>query len=113
MAAALPPFRPAADLADRCLFRVIMSRSFSRSHFTPIYTFTLRHCYGTLLAPPPGIGISVGKISLYVGGGGFHPEHSLPVVLDVGCNREELREDKFYLVRLVVVAVGGALKLFL
>lgn len=44
-----------------------------------------------------GIGISVGKISLYVGGGGFHPEHSLPVVLDVGCNRDELREDKFYL----------------
>lgn len=35
----------------------------------------------------------------YVAGGGFHPEHSLPVVLDVGCNRQELLEDKFYLVR--------------
>lgn len=31
-------------------------------------------------------------------GGGFHPEHSLPVVLDVGCNRPELVGDKFYLV---------------
>ena len=48
-----------------------------------------------------GIGISIGKVALYVAGGGFHPEHSLPVVLDVGCNRAELVEDKFYL-------VGGA-----
>ncbi len=45
-----------------------------------------------------GIGISIGKVALYVAGGGFHPEHSLPVVLDVGCNRAELVEDKFYLV---------------
>ena len=32
-------------------------------------------------------------------GAGFHPEHSLPVVLDVGCNREELLQDKFYMVQ--------------
>ncbi|PRW33894.1 NADP-dependent malate dehydrogenase [Chlorella sorokiniana] len=44
-----------------------------------------------------GIGISIGKVALYVAGGGFHPEHSLPVVLDVGCNRPELVGDKFYL----------------
>lgn len=48
---------------------------------------------------PAGIGISIGKVALYVAGGGFHPEHSLPVVLDVGCNNEELRKDKFYLVK--------------
>lgn len=50
------------------------------------------------LFTPAGIGISIGKVALYVAGGGFHPEHSLPVVLDVGCNRPELVQDKFYLV---------------
>ncbi|KAK2079325.1 hypothetical protein QBZ16_003016 [Prototheca wickerhamii] len=44
-----------------------------------------------------GIGISIGKIALYVAAVGFHPEHSLPVVLDLGCNRKELREDALYL----------------
>lgn len=44
-----------------------------------------------------------------VGGGGFHPEHSLPVVLDVGCNRKEMVQDAFYMVRpgLRVGARGG------
>jgi hypothetical protein len=32
-----------------------------------------------------------------VAGGGFHPEHSLPLVLDVGCDRAELRPDPFYM----------------
>ena len=44
------------------------------------------------------MGIPVGKIQLYVGVGGFHPEHSLPAQLDVGTNNEELQKDKFYLV---------------
>ena len=45
------------------------------------------------------MGIPVGKIQLYVGVGGFHPEHSLPAQLDVGTCNEELLKDKFYLVR--------------
>ena len=47
------------------------------------------------------MGIPVGKIQLYVGVGGFHPEHSLPAQLDVGTCNEELLKDKFYLVSLV------------
>lgn len=44
-----------------------------------------------------GMGIPLGKISLFVGAGGFHPEHSLPLMLDVGTNNEELLADKFYM----------------
>lgn len=45
-----------------------------------------------------GMGISIGKVALYVAGAGFHPEHSLPVALDMGTNRQQLLDDKFYLV---------------
>jgi hypothetical protein len=45
------------------------------------------------------MGIPLGKIQLYVGGGGFHPEHSLPALIDNGTNTKSLIEDKFYFVR--------------
>lgn len=41
---------------------------------------------------------AVGKIGLYVAGGGFHPDHSLPAQLDVGTDNQTLLDDKFYLV---------------
>lgn len=41
---------------------------------------------------------AVGKIALYVAGGGFHPDHSLPAQLDCGTDTEKLLNDKFYLV---------------
>ncbi len=41
---------------------------------------------------------AVGKIGLYVAGGGFHPDHSLPAQLDCGTDTEKLLNDKFYLV---------------
>ncbi|XQJ27303.1 malic enzyme, putative [Leishmania guyanensis] len=44
-----------------------------------------------------GIGISIGKCSLYVAGAGMHPTRVLPVVLDVGTNTQHYLSDREYL----------------
>lgn len=40
-----------------------------------------------------GLGISIGKLDLYVAAGGFHPKRILPVVIDVGTDNENLLND--------------------
>ena len=44
-----------------------------------------------------GMAISIGKLSIYTVAAGFHPSATLPIVLDVGTDNQDLLNDPLYL----------------